>query len=201
MSSSDNSNVQTIIKNGDVILVIGPEQVKIQLSSSFLCLVSPVFSAMLNTPMSQGQMLKERGDKPVEYSLPEDSAEAASHTFQVLYGSDPKMPHLDPDEIFEVAKFVDKWDMVERFHFASTYWTTLYRESPSVAVERDDCWKLLVASYWFRNAISFSKLSYWMIVTEGYSLCEYINEMEDRQLGLELAREWHLLLATFQDAS
>lgn len=151
--------------------------------------------------MMEGLKLKERGHKPVEFLLLEDSLEAASHAFHVLYGSDPKMPHLKPDEVYQVARFVDKWDLVERFRFAATYWTTLYRDCLDVLVARKDCWKLLVAAYWFRNATSFSKLSHWMVVSEGYSLCELVNTMEDRHLGLELARKWYFLFAILQDAS
>ncbi|RSM17073.1 hypothetical protein CDV31_004131 [Fusarium ambrosium] len=97
-----------IIENGDVILVIGQDSIKIQLSSSFLCLVSPVFKAMLTSPMIEGQRLKERGDRPVEYVLLNDSAEATLHAFKYLYGSDPKMLNLNPDEILQVAVFADK---------------------------------------------------------------------------------------------
>ncbi|KAI8667716.1 hypothetical protein NCS55_00794200 [Fusarium keratoplasticum] len=95
----DNPVHHKIIENGDVILVIGQDRVKIQLSSSFLCLVSPVFKAMLTSPMIEGQRLKERGDKPVEYVLLDDSAEAALHAFKSLYGSDPQMLNLSSDEI------------------------------------------------------------------------------------------------------
>ncbi|RSL59420.1 hypothetical protein CEP53_005823 [Fusarium sp. AF-6] len=145
-----------IIENGDVILVIGQDSIKIQLSSSFLCLVSPVFKAMLTSPMIEGQRLRERGDRPVEYVLLNDSAEATLHAFKYLYGSDPKMLNLNPDEILQVAVFVDKWGLAERFQFAAMYWTMTPNECSYEPSTRDKAWKLLLASYWFRIAWAFA---------------------------------------------
>ncbi|WAO90389.1 Hypothetical protein NCS54_00781500 [Fusarium falciforme] len=184
----DNPVHHKIIENGDVILVIGRDRVKIQLSSSFLCLVSPVFKAMLTSPMIEGQRLKERGDKPVEYVLLDDSAEAALHAFKSLYGSDPQMLNLNPDEILQVAMFVDKWGLAERFQFAAMHWTMSPRANSYKPSTRDDAWKLLLASYWFRYAPGFSNLSFWMVVElPGHSLCEQVNKTEDRELGLSIA--------------
>ncbi|KAL2683198.1 hypothetical protein Neosp_007666 [[Neocosmospora] mangrovei] len=69
--------------------------------------------AMLTSSMTEGRRLRERGGQPVEYQLLDDDAEAALHAFKSLYGSDPHMLNLNPDEILQVAVFVDKWDLAE----------------------------------------------------------------------------------------
>ncbi|EEU36468.1 uncharacterized protein NECHADRAFT_81245 [Fusarium vanettenii 77-13-4] len=42
------AGLRQLIPDGDIILLVGPKQEKIQISSHLLCLTSPVFKAMLN---------------------------------------------------------------------------------------------------------------------------------------------------------
>ncbi|SPJ73179.1 uncharacterized protein FTOL_02908 [Fusarium torulosum] len=70
-------HIYQIGEDGDTILVVGPNKVKIQVSSSFLKHISPVFRAMLISSMSEGEAFRNRVDKsPIEIILPEDNSRA-----------------------------------------------------------------------------------------------------------------------------
>lgn len=88
---------------GDIILVVGQGQLRIQVSSEFLIQTSPVFDAMLNLKFSECSRFHESNELPVEIKLPEDDGVATTQALRTLYGSDPSMLLLDPDEIQKVA--------------------------------------------------------------------------------------------------
>jgi hypothetical protein len=48
-------DIEQVGKDGDTVLLVGPDQRKIQVSSSFLEHISPVFRAMFNSTMSEGE--------------------------------------------------------------------------------------------------------------------------------------------------
>jgi hypothetical protein len=58
---------------GDVILVVGPEKVKLRVHSLFLKAASKPFSAMFGPDWKEGHNMLGR-DGPVEVPLPEDNA-------------------------------------------------------------------------------------------------------------------------------
>ncbi|KAI8717267.1 hypothetical protein NCS52_00801900 [Fusarium sp. LHS14.1] len=144
----DNPIHHKIIEDGDVVLVVGPDKIRIQLSSSFLCFVSPLFKDMLSLPMTEGQRrLRERGDKPVRYlRLEGDNPEAVLHAFKSLYGSDPQMLNLNPGEILGVAVFVYRLQLAKRFQFAAMHWAMSPQANSYRPETHNDAWQLLLAS-------------------------------------------------------
>ncbi|RSL69674.1 hypothetical protein CEP54_002190 [Fusarium duplospermum] len=68
--------LRQLIPDGDVILLVGSEQIKIQISSHLLCKTSPVFKTMLNSGFEEGRAFRERYNSPAEIKLPDDSPEA-----------------------------------------------------------------------------------------------------------------------------
>ncbi|KAH6949967.1 hypothetical protein DER45DRAFT_619704 [Fusarium avenaceum] len=67
------TKVQEILQvgeDGDTILVVGPDKAKIQVLSSFLKHISPVFRAMLNSSMSEGEALRNRVFRPETQQVP-----------------------------------------------------------------------------------------------------------------------------------
>ncbi|KAF4501423.1 hypothetical protein FAGAP_2362 [Fusarium agapanthi] len=133
---------ETVVGDGDIILVVGNENRRIQVSSEFLIQASPVFDAMLNLKFLEGNKLHEGNKFPVEIKLPEDDGMATTQALRTLYWSDPSMLLLDPDEIQKVAIFVDKYDISPRFSMAATRWMNC---EPS---NLDQAWKLITAAYW-----------------------------------------------------
>ncbi|KAL6365499.1 hypothetical protein LRP88_01494 [Fusarium phalaenopsidis] len=67
--------LREIIPDGDVILVVGPEKSKIQVSSHLLRTTSPVFNVMLGPNFKEGTALREN-EGPTEIVLPKDNAKA-----------------------------------------------------------------------------------------------------------------------------
>ncbi|KAI8666003.1 BTB domain-containing protein [Fusarium keratoplasticum] len=67
--------LRQLIPDGDIMLLVGPEQKKIQISSHLLCKTSPVFKTMLNSDFEEGKAFRERNGAPAEIKLPDDSPE------------------------------------------------------------------------------------------------------------------------------
>ncbi|RSL91297.1 hypothetical protein CEP52_014300 [Fusarium oligoseptatum] len=75
-SEPTEAGFRQLIPDGDIILLIGPKQEKIQISSHLLCITSPVFKAMLKSDFKEGKALCDANKDPVEIELPEDSPDA-----------------------------------------------------------------------------------------------------------------------------
>ncbi|KAL2683200.1 hypothetical protein Neosp_007668 [[Neocosmospora] mangrovei] len=65
--------VRQLIPDGDIMLLVGPKEEKIQISSHLLCITSPFFKTMLNSDFREGKAFRERNGAPAEIKLPEDS--------------------------------------------------------------------------------------------------------------------------------
>lgn len=91
----EESPVEKLAPNGDVILVVGTEKKRIQIHSDFLCLVSPNFNTMLQNQSTMPH--DSRGVCQVE--LPDDDGQAVSLLLRALYGGDPQLDSLKPKEI------------------------------------------------------------------------------------------------------
>ncbi|KAF5986145.1 hypothetical protein FBULB1_2575 [Fusarium bulbicola] len=101
ISSDSKTNVpdEAVIPSGDIVLIVGPEKLRIQVSSEFLVQASPVFDAILNLKFLEGNKLHEGNKFPVEIRLPEGEGMAATQALRTPYGSDPEMLLLAPDQI------------------------------------------------------------------------------------------------------
>lgn len=170
---------------GDIILVVGQGQLRIQVSSEFLIQASPVFDAMLNLKFSEGNRFHESNELPVEIKLPEDDGVATTQALRTLYVSDPSMLLLDPDEIQKVAIFADKYDMSPRFSMATTGWMSCE------PVNLDQAWKLMTASYWFNLEDSFRAMSEHVVVKMNHAqIFRLAHQTHDVGLGLKLGSEF-----------
>ncbi|KAJ4201306.1 hypothetical protein NW767_006956 [Fusarium falciforme] len=59
------------------MLLVGPEQKKIQISSNLLGKTSPVFKTMLNSDFGESKAFHKRNGAPAEIKLPDDCPETA----------------------------------------------------------------------------------------------------------------------------
>ncbi|KAJ4257346.1 hypothetical protein NW762_008464 [Fusarium torreyae] len=175
-----------VVEDGNLILVVGDDEIKIQVASGFLKHISPVFKAMLNSTMSEGQALRERtGDEPVEIKLPADEPRAVLHALRAQYGTDPGSLNISPRTIRDVAMFVDKYDMVVRFKPIGMLWL----EMPPTTMDPPDRqagWDLLAAAYWLDLSKPFYIMSQYFIRTN-VPLLQYALDFPDENLGLRLA--------------
>ncbi|UPL04354.1 hypothetical protein LCI18_015288 [Fusarium solani-melongenae] len=179
-------SLREIIPGGDVILVVGPEKSKIQISSHLLRTTSPVFNVMLGPNFKEGAALREN-EGPTEIVLPEDNARALWNVYNTLYGANPHVNKLEPDEIYDISILAQKYDLSDRLVLASESWFTHYDTISHDSTEQD--WKMLLAAYWLRSELGFKNTS--MMLVEEYEMSLYRHGMEapDQVLGLRLCRK------------
>ncbi|KAJ4314280.1 hypothetical protein N0V84_008983 [Fusarium piperis] len=180
------SPLRELIPDGDVILVVGPKKIKIQLSSHLLRSTSPVFAAMLGPNFKEGALLRE-SQGPVEIALPEDNADAFWNLYSALYGAHPRAHNLAPDDVYDIAFLADKYDLVERLALAREAWfrgadTTYYISTKAT-------FKMLVAAYWLGSEFGFAYVSQTLVKDYHQPLYKYGMETKDQILGLKLCCE------------
>ncbi|KIL88763.1 hypothetical protein FAVG1_08011 [Fusarium avenaceum] len=161
-----------VCEDGDTILVVGPDRVKIQVFSSFLKFVSPVFRAMLNSSMSEGEAFRNRdGESPIEVLLPKDHARAMFLLLECLYGAYPRS-QPSAVEIKNIAILADKYDMTERLTYFGAYWLRVpVNTKPKIFLA--DAWDILVAAYLLKSGTAFFNTSKAIIGNSSESLLIY----------------------------
>ncbi|KAM0343390.1 hypothetical protein ACHAPU_008570 [Fusarium lateritium] len=183
--------VHQIGENGDVILVIGPEKLKIQVSSVLLKHISPVFRAMLDSPMSEGEAIRGKVDGcPVRILLPEDHPPAIHHILLCLYGAEtcsaPSSACMK-----EIAILANKYDMVHRLRYFGSFWLRLINVNTTTPAGMGNAWNLLVAAYLLEGHTPFFDISKSIVAGKG-SLLKYLKNTHDEVLGLQLGSDGYL---------
>ncbi|KAJ3464596.1 hypothetical protein MRS44_009382 [Fusarium solani] len=176
-------SLRQLIPDGDVILVVGPKKIKIQLSSHLLSNTSPVFAAMLSPNFKEGALLRE-SQGPVEIALPEDNADALWNVYSLLYGAHPCVHILKPDEIYNIALMAHKYDMVERLALARDVW--FEKADALFCSSISDDFRMLVAAYWLGSEYGFAVMSRSLVKQKNEPLCKYGMGIPDQVLGLKL---------------
>ncbi|RSL86896.1 hypothetical protein CEP51_002560 [Fusarium floridanum] len=176
-------SLREIIPGGDVILVVGPKKVKIQVSSHLLRTTSPVFNVMLGPNFKEGTALREN-EGPTEIVLPEDNAKALYNAYSTLYGANPRVNNLGPEEIYDIAILAQKYDLIDRLALACEAWFGNANKRTYGTPEKD--WKMLLASYWLRNELGFKNTSRMLVKLSYRPLYKHGMETSDQVLGLRL---------------
>ncbi|KAF2807528.1 uncharacterized protein BDZ99DRAFT_392986 [Mytilinidion resinicola] len=157
-SDQSSTSVAEIATNGNVILVVGPHQRRIQVCSSVLKNASKYFNAMFGPHFSEGQDL--RGDSPKEISMPDDDANALEILCNILHLRNDVVPEtLDPIKAFEIAVTADKFDCIVAVKYASMLWL-----SPKEVQGIIELGYLMAAAYILDNARAFSEITLAMIL-------------------------------------
>ena len=135
MSSDDDDEIDEVIDSelsapatcidiapeGDVILVVGPQQIRLRVHSLILRTASKVFNSMFGPNWSEGQGLSAQN--PPEVSLKEDDANALRIIFLVLHHRNTDMEqNLTTIQTFKIAVASDKYDLTVALKHASTQW-------------------------------------------------------------------------------
>ncbi|KAM5366268.1 hypothetical protein ACJZ2D_010616 [Fusarium nematophilum] len=183
----DASRTHEIVLGGDVILVVGQESVKIQVTSDLLRQTSPVFKAMLDSEMKEGVMLRANNEETTEIQLPKDNPSAVFHAYNVLYGIGLGSTELTPLEIQKIAILADKYAMTRRFTIPGHYWLPKFLRTTSSALSLQATWRMMTAAYWLELDEGFFDLTMKLVSLSKYPLLKYANHMEDKILGLKLA--------------
>ncbi|KAH7241555.1 hypothetical protein BKA59DRAFT_529242 [Fusarium tricinctum] len=181
------TKVQEILQigeDGDTILVVGPDKAKIQVLSSFLKHISPVFRAMLDSSMSEGEAFRNRVDNfPIEIILPEDKPRAMFQMLRGLYGVDASCRPTTSD-VRMIAILADKYDMIKQLKYFAAYWIQVPTNSSDPYFVQC-AWDILIASYMLKESTPFFLTSKAITNTKG-SLFKYAMSTHDKELGLKL---------------
>jgi hypothetical protein len=153
------STIVEIAADGDVILVVGPEKMKLRVHSLFLKAASKPFSAMFGPDWKEGHTMLGR-DGPVEVPLPDDNAAVLKVICAVIHHENEKVPQtLAARDVLEIALTADKYDCVGALKFASGNWLQPLEN------ETHDLMLLTAASYIFQNAQSFKEITKALILS------------------------------------
>ncbi|KAI1070437.1 hypothetical protein LB507_006851 [Fusarium sp. FIESC RH6] len=185
-ASDDDEGITKISKNGDVILVVGLEKEKIQVASDFLEHISPVFKAMLNAPMKEGEALRNRAhDSPVTIELPGDCPKAMKHVLRTLYGADD---HFESDPsfqtVYDMVTLADKYGMAGRLKLFGANWLRT-RTGDEDFHGYDGYWDKFVIACILDDDHAFFQISSILHNVHG-EIIEWSLRLPDRELGMRL---------------
>ncbi|EMT65831.1 hypothetical protein FOC4_g10007942 [Fusarium odoratissimum] len=190
-------SVTQIVTDGDVLMVVGPSQHKIQVSSHFLKHISPVFRAMLDAPMKEGEALANKcdDDAPVEIVFPEDKEQPMVQVLHTLYGSDPSARRFSKGEVKEIAILAEKYGMVERIAIFASFWLR-NAVKKSISEITKHVWNTLVVAYILKIDWAFFDITKAILQTRT-SLLKFIGSFHDKHTGLRLGMAIEELRSTY----
>ncbi|KAJ5766440.1 uncharacterized protein N7511_004056 [Penicillium nucicola] len=99
-----------IVPSGDIILIVGPMQLRLRVFSQVLKIASKPFSLMLSPAWNLRQDLIGTMGKMPSYSLPEDNAIVMKHTCAVIHHQKDMSPqNLGLQELFDISTTAIKY--------------------------------------------------------------------------------------------
>jgi hypothetical protein len=141
--------VPDIAPDGDVVLVVGPQNVRLRIQSQVLRCASKVFSAMFGPTWSEGQGLSN--EYPREVRLVEDDADALRIICSVMHHRNDDVPQSPtPKEVLQIAIEADKYDLNIALKYVRAQWL-----KPSGKPGREDMGYLLAAAFLFGDMDMF----------------------------------------------
>jgi hypothetical protein len=158
MDEPSNHNQEAFVDmapDGDCILVVGPDTVKLRVHSLFLRTASKPFSAMFTPEWKEGDALLSQSG-PIEILLPEDNATYMRLLCAIIHHKRDEVPaDLSAHDVLGVAIAADKYDCVQAVKFASDHWLRGRND------EASDLVALAAAAYvlWNENAVPSTRLS------------------------------------------
>jgi hypothetical protein len=148
-----------IVLDGDCILVVGPDKMKLRVHSQFLGAVSKPFSAMFAPAWKEGDALLSQSN-PTEILLPEDNASSMRLVCAIIHHKTRDIPDkLSARDFLGVALIADKYDCVQSLRFASESWFHGHND------EAGDLVVLAAAAYLLWNGTAFKEITKTMILT------------------------------------
>ena len=168
------ANVQFDV-DGDILLLLSSDEgnIRFQVSSSALCLASPVFSAMVGVKgkFKESKSLQEKkgGEPPLEITLSDDNPKALAVILRIIHHQHDSVPKsLAEENLWEIAILVDKYDLRE----ATLPWTCLWAKpylkldgSPLASCTYFTGDKGIFLAYAFGNEVLFRSISKNIILT------------------------------------
>lgn len=176
MNNSTDTKPNTVVEiapDGDLILMVGPQESEFRVRSTLLMDVSKLFSAMLGPHWKEGHDKRDH-DGPFELKLPDDDAAALKIMCAIIHHENEKVPRTLPaGDVLAVAVVADKYDCVNVLKFASETWLRTSESEPA------NLMLLTAAAYLFRNAQAFSEITRALVLNyNGSYLSLCLDEVE-----------------------
>ena len=121
--------------DGDILLLLlcssDDGLARFQVSSSALCLASPVFRAMVGAKgkFKESKRLQERksGEQPMEITLKDDNPKALAVILSIIHHQHDSVPESLPEEnLWQIAILIDKYDLREVTKLWTNVWVQPY---------------------------------------------------------------------------
>ena len=145
-----------IVEDGDTVLIVGSNEVRLHVHSVVVTMVSKPFRALLGPNFKEGQQPKTLGHQLKEIELPEDDAVAMKVVCKVLHHQgDTVDATLSPTILLNVAILADKYDCIAAVRAYGNIWllNNLKSEETKIIV------KIVAAAYIFQNSLGFKKMT------------------------------------------
>lgn len=163
-----------ISPNGDVVLVVGPREARLRVTSQCLSSASKVFSAMFNSQWSEGQNLSEKAPKDI--FLEEDDAMAMRRIcFVIHHRNDLVERVVSPREVLDMAILADKYDLGIALTYAMAQWLR-----PKAMSNHFETAYIMAAAYLLQNEEVFTARSLSLLL---YYKSTYLTIFEDTLLS------------------
>jgi hypothetical protein len=169
-----------ICLNGDIILIVGEDCVRLRVDSQSLRSASKIFDAMFGPCWSEGQKLSR--DLPTEVALPDDNAEAMWMICRVIHHRNdlaPKRPTAR--KVLQIAIAIDKYDLQAALIYAILEWL-----KPRRGQEMLDTGRLLAAAFLLDSSELFMAHSKILLLEYSES---YLSLMKDESIRQVLPLE------------
>lgn len=149
---------------GDLILHVSSETTAhfLRVSSKALCLASPVFRTILESPLFlEGRALQSAStESPFQMQLHDDDYESLLIVVNTVHLKARKIPTtLSLGQFYQLAIVCDKYDVAEIFVPWVKVWTAILRKTPRGVA----CQRWLVISWVFRMSKTFEAVTKEMI--------------------------------------
>lgn len=166
-----------IANDGDVVLVVGPDERRLRVSSSSLASASKVFRSMFSPHYSEGQNLGDISSGLKEVPMPEDDADAMEIICSLIhFRSVPE--EIDASLMLQIAVAADKFDCGIVLQHASIVWADRTKSKGLVELAQ-----LMAASYLLDNSKAFSKVTLAMVFLHRDSYLA----LAEQDVGLDLS--------------
>ncbi|KAK1712178.1 hypothetical protein BDP67DRAFT_468452 [Colletotrichum lupini] len=201
------STIIEIAPDGDLLLLVGPDETRMRVHCMSLMAVSKPFSVMLGPDWKEGRDRHDQG-KASELLLPEDNVAALKIICSVIHHKNSEVPRtLAVGDVLAVAVAADKYDCGNALRFAAESWLRPSGKSAS------NLMLLTAAAYLLQSAQAFKEITRALILDhDGPYLDLYWKDAEslmtwrifsllEEQRGLARLRLAEILTAGVNDAT
>jgi hypothetical protein len=153
-----------ITSDGDVVLIVGADKVRLRVSSECLRYASKIFRAMFGPDWYEGQRLSK--DCPTDVELPEDDAYSMWILCSLIHYRNDLVPdHLTSREILQMSIAVDKYDLKLSLKHVISGWL-----KPRTTTEMVETGQLLAAAFQLQCSKEFMEHTRTLLLdyTESY---------------------------------